>query len=183
MSKWDVSNLKRRGYAAWRPQTGVEAAQGSPYPLQGNLADALQVPLDPGVNLAGWINPFSLSQYQVNLLTTNDVLVAPANLRRSYLVIQNQGPGNAFIAFGAGAIAPTVSQNATCLQLTATQFYEQVGGGTMNPVSGMPAPGLFVSPDYLRGVTDTAGTTMLIMEGVFMLSRWANVIASGAANV
>jgi len=181
MSNWNVAGLKRQGYKPWGPQTGVEEQQGAPYPLQGDLADVLQTPLDPGVNLAGWINPFSLSQYQVALSTTQDVLIAPANLRRSYLILQNQGPGNAFIAFGAGAVAPTASQNANCLQLTSTQFYEQVGGGTMNPLSGMPAPGLFVSPDYIRGVTDTANTTVLVLEGVFMLSRWSNIIPANVS--
>lgn len=179
MSRWNVSDLKRQGSQGWRPQSGIEAVHGQPYPLERGLADALQVPLDPGVNLAGWINPFSLSQYQILLQTANAVNVAPGNLRRAYLVLQNQGPGNAFVAFGASASVPTATQNANCLQLVQTQFYEQVGGGTMDIDTGYPAPGLFVSPDYITAITDTATTTILVMEGVFQLSRWSNVIKSG----
>jgi hypothetical protein len=180
---WDIRGLKRQGTEGWRARTGVQRQQGQPYVLEPGLADDLSIPLDPGVNLAGWINPFSLSQYQSALNTTNSVLIAPANLRRSYLILQNQGPGNAFIAFGASAVAPTATQNASCLQLSSTQFYEQVGGGSMNPLTGMPAPGLFVTPDYIQGITDAAGTTVLVLEGVFMLSRWANVIAPNVAKV
>lgn len=177
---WNVVGLKQRGYTRWRPQTGVEASQGNPYPMNRDFADKLQIPLDPGINLAGWLNPYSLSQYSVLLNTGNAVQVAPANLRRTYLIMQNQGPGNAFIAFGATAIAPTTLANASCLQLITTQFYEQVGGGYMDPTTGFPKPGLFVSPDYITGITDTAGTTMLIMEGVFQLARWADILKAGA---
>jgi hypothetical protein len=173
MANWNARDLKRRGAQRWRPQTGIEASQGNPYPLQRGLGDQLGVPLDPGVNLAGWVNPFSLSQYQSLLNVNQAVQIAPANLRRSYLIMQNQGPGNAFIAFGATAMAPTALTNASCLQLIQTQFYEQVGGGSMDLVTGNPKPGLFVSPDYITGITDTANTTVLILEGVFQLSRWA----------
>jgi hypothetical protein len=177
---WNLRDLRSRGKQPWRPQTGIEALQGRPYPLERDLGEALQTPLDPGVNLAGWINPYSLSQYQVALSTTQSVQVAPPNLRRTYLILQNQGPGNAFIAFGAEAVAPTATANASCLQLITTQFYEQVGGGSMDAGSGLPRPGLFVSPDYIRGITDTSGTTLLVMEGVFVLSRWASVIKNSA---
>ncbi len=177
---WNVADLKSRGRSRWRPQTGIEAAQGNPYRMQPGMGDSLAIPLDPGINLSGWINPFSLSQYQIALNVNQAVQAAPANLRRSYLIMQNQGPGNAFVAFGATAIAPTLLANASCLQLITTQFYEQVGGGSMNPVTGMPAPGLFVSPDYITAITDTAGTTLLILEGVFQLSRWSGVLKAGA---
>ncbi len=180
MAQWNIADLKARGFQAWRPQTGIEALQGRPYPLERKLNDQLQVPLDPGVNLTGWINPYSLTQYQAALLTTGAVVIAPANLRRTYLNIQNQGPGNAYVSFGAQAVAPTATAAANCLQLVTTQFYEQIGGGSMDPLTGMPKPGLFVSPDYLTAITDTAGTTMLILEGVFLLSRWANVLKAGA---
>lgn len=176
---WDVKNLKARGFQRWHPQTGIEQVQGRPYRLEGNLADKLQTPLDPGVNLAGWVNPYSLTQYNVLLQTANAVQAAPANLRRAYLIIQNQGPGNAYVAFGSGAIVATATAPANCLQLVPTQFYEQVGGGSMDINTGNPKPGLFVSPDYLSAITDTSGTTLLILEGVFMLSRWASILKAG----
>jgi hypothetical protein len=175
---WNLQALKRQGYQGWRPQTGIEQAQGRPYRLEGNLANKLAIPLDPGVNLSGWINPYSLTQYQAALSTTAATLIAPANLRRAYLIIQNQGPGNLFIAFGATAIAPTGTQNANCMQLITTQLYEQVGGGSMDIDTGYPVPGLFVSPDYITGITDTALTTALVLEGVFQLARWATIRAA-----
>lgn len=178
MPQWNARDLKRRGFQRWRPQTGVEANQGNPYPLQRGLADQSVVPLDPGVNLAGWINPYSLSQYQIALNTSQAVLAAPANLRRAYLILQNQGPGNAFIAFGATAQAPTATTNANCLQLIQTQAYEQIGGGSMDLTTLNPLPGVFVSPDYVTSITDTSGTTLLILEGVFQLSRWAQFISN-----
>jgi hypothetical protein len=179
--KWNVRRLKQVGAQGWRPQTGIEWSQGNPYPLERGLADQLSVPTDPGVNLAGWINPYSLTQYQIALNTNQAAQVAPGNLRRAYLIMQNQGPGNAFVAFGATAIAPTALANASCLQLIQTQFYEQVGGGSMDIITGYPVPGLFVSPDYITAITDQASTTILVLEGVFQLSRWAQYLQGGAA--
>lgn len=176
MSAWNTRALKARGTQAWRPQTGIEAVQGNPYRYEKKTAQGLSVPLDPGINLAGWVNPYSLSQYQVALNTLNAVQVAPPNLRRAYLILQNQGPGNIYIAFGASAQAPSATQNANCLQLITTQFYEQIGGGSMDITTGTPRPGLFVSPDYITGITDTAATTVLVLEGVFQLSRWAQFV-------
>jgi len=178
VSNWDVEDLKRRSTGGWRPQTGIEAQQGRPYRLKPGLANSLSIPLDPGVNMEGWLNPYSLTQYNAALNTSQSVLVAPANLRRTYLVLQNQGPGNAFVAFGASATAPTLLANSNCLQLVSTQAYEQVGGGSMDPETSLPKPGLFVSPDYITAITDTSNTTLLVLEGVFMLSRWANIIAA-----
>jgi hypothetical protein len=87
--------------------------------------------------------------------------------------MQNQGPGNVFVNFGQSATAPvTAGAPANCLQLITTQFYEQIGGGSVN-MDGFPMPSAFVSPDYVSAITDTAGTTMIVGEGVFMLSRFA----------
>lgn len=173
----NVTALRALTDRGWRPQTGIEAAQGNPYYSQRALGRALRTPADPGINLQGWINPYSLTFYQIAVLTAQPVQAFPPNLRRVYLLLQNQGPGNLYINFGQDAVAPTLLQNANCLQLITSQFYEQIGGGSVDS-NGFPIASDFVSPDYGSVITDTAGTTLLIGEGVFMIDRWATALAT-----
>lgn len=164
----NLARLRRRATQAWRPQTGVDASQGAPFASDPSLVEAYQQPLDPGVNLSGWINPYSFTIYQLALSTTQALRMAPPNLRRCYLIMQNQGPGNVFVNFGQDAVVPTLTLPSNCLQLITTQFYEQIGGGGFNFDTGNSQPNAFVSPDYVSAITDTAGTTMIIGEGVWI---------------
>jgi hypothetical protein len=168
-AQWNIASLRARGTRRrWAPQTGIEAVLGDPYASDPGVSDQLEVPLDPGINLLGWINPYSLTMYQALLSTTSAVQVAPPNLRRCYLILQNQGPGNAFVNFGQAAVAPTATLAANCLQLIQTQFYEEIGGGGFDFDRQMSMPNAFVSPDYVSAITDTATTTLLIAEGVWV---------------
>lgn len=179
MANWDVARLRARAGNTWRPSTGIDAQRGDPYSTQPQISRALQTPADPGVNLQGWINPYSLTFYSVLLNTNNPVQCAPPNLRRAYLILQNQGPGNIYLNFGQSATAPNSASNANCMQLITTQFYEQIGGGSVDLTTGLPIAGNFVSPDYVSAITDTATTTLLVGEGVFMLSRWSGTSSQG----
>ena len=169
---WNISNLRARAGHAFNPQTGIEQSQGDLYKRFPGVGAQVRQALDPGVNLQGWVNPYSMVLYNVGLNVNQPVQAAPPNLKRAYLIVQNQGPGNVFLNFGQAAVAPTVGQNANCLQLIQTQFYEQVGGGSVDMITGLPIAGLFVSPDYLSAITDMATTTLMVAEGVFMISRW-----------
>jgi hypothetical protein len=173
-TKWDLARLRAIGTQRnFRPQSGIEAVQGDPYASVPGIGAQLRVPADPGINLLGWINPYSLTMYQVALSTTSAVQVVPPNLRRCYLLIQNQGPGNAFVNFGQAAVQPTALLNANCLQLITTQAYEQIGGGGFDFDRQLSNPNAFVSPDYVSAITDTAATTLMVAEGVWVNRQYA----------
>lgn len=168
---WNTQAVMEQGTQVPFPATGIEQAQGPAYP--DDIAQALAVPQAFGLNLTGWVNPYTFTLYTYPLLTTQPTRVIPANLRRAYLIMQNQGPGNAFVNFGQDVTAASAAANSNGLQLIQTQFYEQIGGGGLDR-SGFSRPNCFVSPDYVSIITDTAGTTMLIGEGV-----WRYVTAPG----
>jgi hypothetical protein len=168
---WNTDEVMAQGTQEPFPATGIEQAQGPSYP--DDIAQALAVPQAFGLNLTGWINPYSFTLYTYPLLTTAPTRVIPANLKRAYLIMQNQGPGNAFVNFGQDVTVATATANSNGLQLIQTQFYEQIGGGGLDG-TGFSRPVCFVSPDYVSIITDTAGTTMLIGEGV-----WRYVTAPG----
>jgi hypothetical protein len=168
---WDTANVKELGTQEPFPASGIEQAQGPYYP--DDIGEALAIPQAFGLNLTGWVNPYRFTLYTYPLLTTQPTRVIPANLRRAYLIMQNQGPGNAFVNFGQDVSAASTTANSNGLQLIQTQFYEQIGGGGLD-AGGNPRAVCFVSPDYVSIITDTAGTTMLIGEGV-----WQYVTAPG----
>lgn len=146
------------------PATGVDGNQGPIYPP--DIQRELDVPRDLGLNVLGFINPYSLTFYSATLTTGQQIRAVPPNKRRVYLILQNQGPGNIWINFGQDVTEATVAANSNGLQLIQTQSYEQIGGGYMSP-DGRSVPFCFCSPDYISAVTDTAGTTLLVGEGVW----------------
>lgn len=146
------------------PATGVEQNQGPLYAR--SIQDELDIPRDLGLNILGFVNPYSLTFYSYGLSTSSATRVVPPNIRRVYLILQNQGPGNIWINFGQDVFAATVATNSNGMQLIQTQIYEQIGGGRM-ALDGSSETNAFVSPDYISVITDTAGTTILVGEGVW----------------
>ena len=168
---WDTAAVMEAGTQEPFPATGIEQAQGPAYP--DDIAEALARPQAFSLNVVGWVNPYVFTLYSFPVITTAPTRVVPANLRRAYLIMQNQGPGNVFVNFGQDVNAASVAANSNGLELIQTQFYEQIGGGGLDGY-GNSRPGCFVSPDYVSVITDTAGTSMLIGEGV-----WRYVTAPG----
>jgi hypothetical protein len=146
------------------PNTGIEQNQGELYAPQ--IQYELDKPQDMGLNVLGFVNPYSLTFYSVDLVVGEPTQAVPPNQRRVYLILQNQGPGNIWLNFGQGVTIATVASNSNGIQLIQTQIYEQIGGGYMRP-DGESITNCFVSPDYLSATTDQAGTTLLVGEGVW----------------
>lgn len=166
MNKWDIQRLRAAGTRAWAPSTGVEENQGPPSMRPGAL-EQLQIPRDPGLNNPGFNNPFQLTFYgPILLLTTLSTIILQSNRRRTYLLIQNQGPGNVWVNFDADVTAANATRNSNGLQLVTTQALEQIGGGFVKISNGEVIPSSFVTGGYVSAITDTAGTTMLAGEGV-----------------
>jgi hypothetical protein len=155
------------------PVTGIDQSQGPLY--APDIQRQLDVPQDLGLNVLGFINPYSLTFYSVDLEVSEPVQAVPPNQRRVYLILQNQGPGNIWINFGQGVTVATVASNSNGLQLIQTQVYEQIGGGYMNKF-GESITQCFVSPDYLSATTDQAGTTLLVGEGVWRPQAGADLL-------
>jgi hypothetical protein len=145
------------GTQAPAPASGVEQSQGVPY--DPATAAALQVPQSMGLNLKGFVNPFNLTLYSFPLSTSQPTRVMPANYRRCYLLIQNQGLGNVWINFGQDVTAATSTSNSNGLLLVNTQTYEQIGGGDVDLNTDQTRAYCFVSPNYLSAI--------LIGEGVW----------------
>jgi hypothetical protein len=153
------------------PVTGIEQSQGTPY--SPHQARELARPQALGVLGGGYVNPFSLTLYTQSLSTTQAIRVAPANYRRCYLVLQNQGPGNIYVCFQTDVTVPNGTAPVNGIKLVQSQFYEQIGGGDLDGY-GVPRANCFVSPDYISVVADLANTSVLICEGV-----WRNNEAFG----
>ncbi len=166
--RFDLDGIKALGTQANFPASGIEQSQGPAY--SPDIQRALDVPQDMGINVRGFVNPYSLTFYTYPVQIDLAIRVVPANLKRVYLIIQNQGPGNVFLNFGQDVTPATIVSNSNGMQLIQTQIYEQIGGGRMNP-DGSSETNAFVSPDYVSIITDTAGTTVLIGEGVWQPSR------------
>lgn len=167
------ARVKALGTQDYAPATGVEQSQGSPYPP--DIQTQLDVPQDLGINLVGYVNPYSLTFFSANCSTSTALRVVPANQRRVYLILQNQGPGNIWLNFGQDVTIATLASNSNGLQLVQQQAYEQIGGGYM-ALSGESRPFCFVSPDYISAITDQAGTTLLVGEGVWRPSQSADLL-------
>jgi hypothetical protein len=157
------------------PATGIDQSQGPIYPA--DIQNVLDVPQDMGLNVLGFVNPYSLTFYSVDLIVGEPTQAVPPNIRRVYLILQNQGPGNIWLNFGQAVTEATVASNSNGIQLIQTQIYEQIGGGYMKP-SGESITNCFVSPDYLSATTDQAGTTLLVGEGVWRPQPGANLLVS-----
>jgi len=132
--------------------TALELAQGSPYPFDDDANAARFYPIDSGLDdYYGWLNPYKATIYPVTPDNVNSSQALQANFRRTYLLIQNKGPGNLFFNFGQAASA------LISISLVANQFGEWLGGG---------AGGCFVPRDSIWILTDVAGTTAIIGEGI-----------------
>lgn len=170
-------------YQDYIGQTGIEDNQGDPY--GGTLpewSDATRTPLSPGIDTAGYENPFRTVMYSITgLSTTIPSRVLTGNLRRTYLIIQNLGPGNMYVGIGTDPNAG----GSNVLNLVSTQVYEQIGGGFFLPPNpwfpdGVSIASSFVSPEYISLMVDTAGTNAMILEGTWSPPRaGANVLAGG----
>jgi hypothetical protein len=155
------------------PVTGIDENQGPLYvPF---IQRQLDVPQDLGLNVLGFINPYSLTFYSVDLVVGEPTQAVPPNQRRTYLILQNQGPGNIWINFGQAVTVANVASNSNGLQLIQTQVYEQIGGGYMSKL-GESITQCFVSPDYISATTDQADTTLLVGEGVWRPQAGADLL-------
>lgn len=165
--------LEREGTQPYFPQSGVEETQGNPYPGLPDVQAQVARPLDPGINQPGFVNPFRTIMYSVTGLSTSQpVRAIPGNFRRTYLMVQNLGPGNMFLGIG---VDPNAG-GANVLNLVSTQIYEQIGGGFFLPPNewfpqGLSVCASFVSPEYVSLLTDTAGTNAMIVEGSYFPPR------------
>lgn len=161
------------GFQDYIPQTGIEDNQGDPYALQPDVSAAMRTPMDPGIDTPGYENPYRTVMYSVTGLSTSiPMRVLTGNLRRTYLIVQNLGPGNLFLGIGTDPNAG--GQNV--MNLVATQIYEQIGGGFYLPPNpwypdGVSIGNCFVSSEYISLMTDTGGTNAMILEGTWSPPR------------
>jgi hypothetical protein len=133
------------------PGTALEYLTGSAYPWCPEAELLSRTPLDPGLIDEGWSNPYRTTVFPFTPDTVVSQLFVQSNRRRAYLVIQNKGPGNMFVNFGMAADA------LNGVTLVPTQSWEIIGG---------EQGGAFVPPDSIYALTDLAGTTGVIVEGV-----------------
>lgn len=172
--RYDRALIVGRALQRWRPATGVEQNQGEPYYNLPGVQSQLDIPADPGISMRGWINPFRMTSYQVAVGTTAPITALPGNTRRTYLLIQNLGPGNLYMNFGTDAGI------GTSHVLTAAQFYEQIGGGSYDYDRNHSVPNSFVTRDYVSLLTDAADTFAIISEGLwtFVQDEYAELLKS-----
>lgn len=149
--------------------SGVEESQGDPYEWSPELQAWADTPLNPAINLPNFKNPYQTVMYLVSGIPIgNSIQALPGNSARTYLLLQNQGPGNLFVGIGTN---PNAS-GSNVLALVSSQVYEQIGGGFFLPPNpwypnGISIPFSFVSPEYIQVSCDTADTTMMVLEGSF----------------
>lgn len=168
-----ADRAKALGYQEWIPQSGIEDNQGDPYELLPSMSEAARTPMDPGIDTPGYTNPYRTVQYSITgLSTTLPTRVLTGNLKRTYLLIQNLGPGNMYLGIGTDPNTGGVN----VLNLVSTQVYEQIGGGFFLPPNpwypdGLAIASSFVSPEYISLMVDTAGTNAMILEGTWSPPR------------
>lgn len=146
-----VLKLIPRIQALRAPATALELAQGNPFDWNPAAKAFTQRPIDPGLKDAGWINPYRAVVYPFTPDNVISFQGLPANRRRTYLVIQNKGPGNLFVAFDQAA------DPLTSVTLVPSQAWEIIGGAAGGP---------FVPSSAVWVLTDTLGTTGVFVEGV-----------------
>jgi hypothetical protein len=160
---WDIARLREQATQPNFPGSGVGANQGALY--DESIQAYLDRPQDMSINVTGWKNPYSLTLYNfaVGLAAVRPV---PPNLRRAYLLIQNQGPGNLWLNFGQDVTVASLTAPSNGIQLIQTQILEQIGGGDVDEYQN-PRANAFVSPDYVSMISDDATTTVLVGEGIW----------------
>lgn len=164
---YDLSRFRRLGTQGWTGQSGIEEAQGNSYLAAPGAQEMLAPPGDPGMNLPSFINPYRTVMYSiVGISTTVPLRALIGNYRRTYLLVQNLGPGNLFLGIG---IDPTAG-GANVLNLVQTQVYEQIGGGSLLP-DGTSFANSFVSSEYISLLSDQAATAAMILEGSYSPPR------------
>lgn len=156
-----LAQIQRSVSPRFVPQSGIEEAQGDPVATIPPASRGRQL-LDTPVDYKGWRNPWKTTMYPIVFDAANVARKAVnGNARRAYLLIQNQGPGNVWVNFGqdAGVL--------TSIYLVTTQIYELIGGGSADRF-GNAQPNSFVPRDFVSVLTDTAGTTVICCEGVWV---------------
>lgn len=167
------TRLGQLGTQEWFAQSGIEEQQGDPFALNPDDSLNARTPLDPGFDTPSFVNPYRTVMYSVaGLSTTVPQRIITGNFKRTYLLVQNLGPGNLFLGIGTDPNAGGVN----VLNLVTTQVYEQIGGGFYLPPNPWYPQGLaicssFVSPEYISLLTDTANTAAMILEGTFSPPR------------
>lgn len=169
MSKpvYDLARFRRLGTQGWTGQSGIEEAQGNSYLAAPGAQEMLAPPGDPGMNLPSFVNPYRTVMYSVvGISTTIPLRALIGNYRRTYLLVQNLGPGNLFLGIGTDPAA----DGSNVLNLVTTQLYEQIGGGSLLP-DGTSFANSFVSSEYISLLTDIANTRAMILEGTYSPPR------------
>jgi hypothetical protein len=167
------TRLGQLGTQEWFAQTGIEEQQGDSYALNPQDSLSARTPLDPGFDTPSFVNPYRTVMYSVaGLSTTQPQRIITGNFKRTYLLVQNLGPGNLFLGIGTDPNSGGVN----VLNLVSTQVYEQIGGGFYLPPNPWYPQGLaicssFVSPEYISLLTDTVNTAAMILEGTFSPPR------------
>lgn len=132
------------------PATALEIAQGSPY-LGNPAAEAIsRRPVTADFSNVLWENPYKSILYPFTPDTVVSTQALAGNIRRCYLLIQNKGPGNLFVNFGAAA------DQLNSVMLVPGQVYELIGG-----LEG----GAYVMRDSVWVLTDLLGTVGVVIDG------------------
>lgn len=131
--------------------TALEQAQGPMWPFNPAAERARFQPLNSNQRDDGWQNQSKATLLPFTPDTSVSTQALQANLRRTYLLLQNKGPGNLFVNFGQSADA------LNSITLVPNQAYELIGGGE---------GGAYVMRDSIWVLTDVAGTTGIVIEGV-----------------
>lgn len=174
---YDMRRLRRLGTQKYFPQSAIYEEDRENYMGAPGVQESLQTPADAGINIPGFVNPYRTVMYYVQGLSASiPTRVLPGNYKRTYLIVQNQGPGNLFVGIGVDPNAGGLN----VLSLVSTQIYEQVGGGTFIPPSPSFPDGLswaasFVSPEYISLLTDASGATAMVVEGSYSPPRAGQV--------
>ena len=131
--------------------TALDQAQGGMWPFDRDAERARFEPLNSNQRDDGWQNTSKATLFPFTPDTLISSQALQANFRRTYLLIQNKGPGNLYVNFGQAADA------LNSLTLSPTQVYELIGGGQ---------GGSFVMRDSVWVLTDLANTRGIVLEGV-----------------
>jgi hypothetical protein len=122
---FDIRRARRQGTTPWRPASMIEAFQGNPYAfLQGNLAQALRVPLDPNVpeqDLPAAIANVAITWTSQTYAPSSAEQIVNAFPNRVVLVVQNLSSANSTainfdaVALISGTLPNQVSQGILLL--------------------------------------------------------------------
>lgn len=144
-------------YRPWYPQSEIEDQQADDevQSLPGFLVKYLRTPLDPGVGTPSpFYNGVVGSFFPVTVGTTASVMALIENKKRTYLFIQNLGPGSIFVQFGQSAAA------GLCAKFVVQQTYEPNAAGlkgTLCPIR-----------NSVNVIADAANTVVIIGEATWV---------------